>query len=155
MIICLRTDLCFSMSKGVAFIPKPSGGFGIGQDELSTMTRDNSVVTLEQIGGVSYWACCLCFIFLFWHHFRIYYMFCPFFFLSAPLRQVHGVSDLLNTNLEKGILGDDADLLKRRNEFGSNTYPEKKGKSFWVTSFIVLLFIYFWVGWGWFNSMHI
>ncbi|KAG8647926.1 calcium-transporting ATPase 10, plasma membrane-type isoform X2 [Manihot esculenta] len=80
---------------GVAFIPKPSGGFGIGQDELSTMTRDNSVVTLEQIGGV------------------------------------HGVSDLLNTNLEKGILGDDADLLKRRNEFGSNTYPEKKGKSFW------------------------
>lgn len=39
---------------------------------------------------------------------------------------------MLKTNLEKGILGDDADLLRRRNAFGSNTYPRKKGRSFWV-----------------------
>jgi Ca2+-transporting ATPase len=39
---------------------------------------------------------------------------------------------LLKTNLEKGIQGDDADLLKRKNAFGSNTYPKKKGRSFWV-----------------------
>lgn len=39
---------------------------------------------------------------------------------------------MLKTNLEKGVYGDDADLLKRRSAFGSNTYPQKKGRSFWV-----------------------
>lgn len=39
---------------------------------------------------------------------------------------------MLKTNLEKGIPGDDVDLLKRRSAFGSNTYPQKKGRSFWV-----------------------
>ncbi|XP_058000286.1 calcium-transporting ATPase 8, plasma membrane-type [Hevea brasiliensis] len=43
---------------------------------------------------------------------------------------VKGVSDLLKTNLEKGVPEDDADLLKRKNEFGSNTYPQPKGRSF-------------------------
>ncbi|XP_021296953.1 calcium-transporting ATPase 9, plasma membrane-type [Herrania umbratica] len=53
--------------------------------------------------------------------------------LSA-LRQyggVKGLSGLLRTNLEIGINGDEADLLKRRDAFGSNTYPRKKGRSFW------------------------
>lgn len=45
---------------------------------------------------------------------------------------VKGLSDLLKTNLEKGINGDDDDLMKRRNVFGSNTYPQKKGRSFWI-----------------------
>nr|XP_025644310.1 calcium-transporting ATPase 8, plasma membrane-type isoform X6 [Arachis hypogaea] len=45
---------------------------------------------------------------------------------------VAGISNLLKTNLEKGIHGDDADLLKRRNAFGSNDYPRKKGRSFWM-----------------------
>ncbi|XP_022716352.1 calcium-transporting ATPase 9, plasma membrane-type-like isoform X2 [Durio zibethinus] len=44
---------------------------------------------------------------------------------------VKGLSGLLRTNLEIGINGDEADLLKRRNAFGSNTYPRKKGRSFW------------------------
>ncbi|TKY72778.1 Calcium-transporting ATPase 8 [Spatholobus suberectus] len=51
----------------------------------------------------------------------------------AALQQnggVVGLSNLLKTNLEKGIHGDDADLLKRRNAFGSNNYPRKKGRSF-------------------------
>lgn len=47
--------------------------------------------------------------------------------------QVAGISNLLKTNLEQGIQGDDADLLSRRNAFGSNNYPRKKGRSFWVT----------------------
>jgi Ca2+-transporting ATPase len=51
------------------------------------------------------------------------------------MHQVKGVADALKTNTEKGIYGDDADLLKRKNAFGSNTYPQKKGRSFWVTSF--------------------
>lgn len=45
---------------------------------------------------------------------------------------VKGLSDMLKTNLEKGIPGDVADLMKRRGIFGSNTYPQKKGRSFWM-----------------------
>ncbi|KAL3745858.1 hypothetical protein ACJRO7_014889 [Eucalyptus globulus] len=45
---------------------------------------------------------------------------------------VKELSNLLKTNLEKGICGDDADLHARRNAFGSNTYPRKKGRSFWM-----------------------
>ncbi|VVB16277.1 unnamed protein product [Arabis nemorensis] len=41
-----------------------------------------------------------------------------------------GLSNLLKTNPEKGISGDDDDLLKRKNIYGSNTYPRKKGKGF-------------------------
>ncbi|KMZ67926.1 hypothetical protein ZOSMA_252G00270 [Zostera marina] len=44
---------------------------------------------------------------------------------------VNGLSNLLKTNLEQGIC-DDSEILNRRNEFGANTYPQKKGKSFWV-----------------------
>ncbi|XP_022753448.1 calcium-transporting ATPase 10, plasma membrane-type isoform X2 [Durio zibethinus] len=43
----------------------------------------------------------------------------------------NGLAEMLKTNLEKGIQGGDPDLLKRRNAFGSNTYPRKKGRSFW------------------------
>eukprot|EP00258_Populus_trichocarpa_P032980 XP_024448999.1 calcium-transporting ATPase 10, plasma membrane-type-like isoform X2 [Populus trichocarpa] len=45
---------------------------------------------------------------------------------------VKGVADALKTNLEKGIHGDNADLLKRKSAFGSNTYPPKRGKSLWI-----------------------
>lgn len=51
--------------------------------------------------------------------------------------QVAGVSNLLKTDLEKGINGDDADLLRRRNAFGSNNYPRKKGRSFFVSSTVL------------------
>ncbi|GLT28687.1 hypothetical protein SLA2020_035990 [Shorea laevis] len=44
---------------------------------------------------------------------------------------VNGLSGMLRTNLDKGINGDESDLLNRRNVFGSNTYPRKKGRSFW------------------------
>ncbi|KAL3500797.1 hypothetical protein ACH5RR_039890 [Cinchona calisaya] len=44
---------------------------------------------------------------------------------------VKGIAQKLKTNLEKGIHGDETDLLKRKNGFGSNTYPRKKGQSFW------------------------
>ncbi|KAK1584228.1 hypothetical protein Q3G72_030968 [Acer saccharum] len=50
----------------------------------------------------------------------------------AQARQVKGLSDLLKTNLVAGISGDDADIRKRRNAFGSNAYPQKKGRSFWM-----------------------
>ncbi|XP_078438392.1 calcium-transporting ATPase 5, plasma membrane-type-like [Wolffia australiana] len=49
-----------------------------------------------------------------------------------------GLSSLLKTNLDKGIGGDEADLLNRRNIFGSNTYPRKKGRSF---------FLFLWEAW--------
>ncbi|GLU10548.1 hypothetical protein SLE2022_273420 [Rubroshorea leprosula] len=36
---------------------------------------------------------------------------------------VNGLFGMLKTNLDKGVNGDDADLLSQRNLFGSNTYP--------------------------------
>ncbi|XP_031480261.1 calcium-transporting ATPase 5, plasma membrane-type-like isoform X2 [Nymphaea colorata] len=43
---------------------------------------------------------------------------------------VEGLANLLKTNLDKGVSGDDDEA--RRNEFGANTYPRKKGRSFLV-----------------------
>lgn len=74
--------------------PTPSGDYGIGLEQLASVTRDHNFSALQQYGGVK------------------------------------GLSDLLKTNLEKGISGDDTDLSNRRNSFGSNTYPLKKGRSF-------------------------
>ncbi|XP_057504064.1 calcium-transporting ATPase 9, plasma membrane-type-like isoform X1 [Actinidia eriantha] len=53
---------------------------------------------------------------------------------NAALQQyggVKGLADLLQTNLEAGIGGGDDEFAKRRNAFGSNTYPVKKGRTFW------------------------
>ncbi|XP_028114250.1 calcium-transporting ATPase 10, plasma membrane-type-like isoform X3 [Camellia sinensis] len=71
-----------------------AGDYGLGQEQLASMTRDHDFSALEQCGGVK------------------------------------GLADMLKTNVEKGIHGDDDDLLKRKNAFGSNTYPRKKGRSF-------------------------
>ncbi|KAF7814672.1 calcium-transporting ATPase 9, plasma membrane-type-like [Senna tora] len=45
-------------------------------------------------------------------------------------QNVKGLSDLLKSDPQKGISGDDADLLRRRSAFGTNTYPRKKGRNF-------------------------
>jgi Ca2+-transporting ATPase len=77
-------------------LPTPGGGdFGIGQEQIVSISRDQNIGALQELGGV------------------------------------RGLSDLLKTNLEKGIHGDDDDILKRKSAFGSNTYPQKKGRSFW------------------------
>nr|GMC51997.1 calcium-transporting ATPase 9, plasma membrane-type-like isoform X1 [Ipomoea batatas] len=44
--------------------------------------------------------------------------------------EVKCLSEKLKTNLNTGIIGDEDELSKRRNTFGSNTYPTKKGRSF-------------------------
>ncbi|KAF9604718.1 hypothetical protein IFM89_009154 [Coptis chinensis] len=44
---------------------------------------------------------------------------------------VNGLAGVLKTNIENGLDGDDEDIIKRKNTFGSNTYPKKKGRSFW------------------------
>ncbi|XP_054806665.1 calcium-transporting ATPase 8, plasma membrane-type-like isoform X2 [Prosopis cineraria] len=76
--------------------PRPVGDFGIGNEELLSISRDHKVDVLQQYGGA------------------------------------RGLSELLKSSTEKGINGDDADLIKRRNAFGSNNYPRKKGRSFWM-----------------------
>ncbi|KAL6568665.1 Calcium-transporting ATPase 9, plasma membrane-type [Orobanche hederae] len=43
---------------------------------------------------------------------------------------VKGISDMLKTDTDRGVSGDDNELSQRRNAFGSNTYPVKKGRSF-------------------------
>lgn len=74
----------------------PSGGYGIGMEQLTAMTRDHDFSALQEYGGVK------------------------------------GLSNMLKTNLDKGITGDEADISRRRSAFGANTYPQKKGRSFWV-----------------------
>ncbi|XP_020109417.1 calcium-transporting ATPase 8, plasma membrane-type-like isoform X2 [Ananas comosus] len=76
--------------------PVVTPGFGIGQEQLTAMTRDHNYSALLEYGGVK------------------------------------GIANLLKTNLEKGISGDDEDLLSRRNALGANRYPRKKGRSFLV-----------------------
>ncbi|XP_011033032.1 PREDICTED: calcium-transporting ATPase 9, plasma membrane-type isoform X2 [Populus euphratica] len=44
---------------------------------------------------------------------------------------VKGLSSMLKTNLATGIAGDENDLIKRMNTFGTNRYPQKKGRGFW------------------------
>jgi Ca2+-transporting ATPase len=48
------------------------------------------------------------------------------------LNQVKGLSNMLKTNLATGIVGDENDLIKRMNTFGTNRYPQKKGRGFLV-----------------------
>ncbi|KAI9122748.1 hypothetical protein K1719_005637 [Acacia pycnantha] len=74
--------------------PTPIGDFGIGNEQLLSISRDHKVDALEQYGGA------------------------------------RGLSELLKSSTEKGINGDDTDILIRRNAFGSNNYPRKKGRSF-------------------------
>ncbi|XP_068637422.1 calcium-transporting ATPase 5, plasma membrane-type-like [Aristolochia californica] len=76
--------------------PTPVGGYGIGVEQLATMTRDRDCSALQEYGGVK------------------------------------GVANLLKTNLDKGIGGDEGELQGRRTAFGTNTYPRKKGRSFWI-----------------------
>ncbi|KAK9055270.1 hypothetical protein SSX86_026352 [Deinandra increscens subsp. villosa] len=44
---------------------------------------------------------------------------------------VKGLAEKLKTNPDKGINEDDSNILDRKNVFGSNTYPQKKGRNFW------------------------
>ncbi|XP_012854035.1 PREDICTED: calcium-transporting ATPase 10, plasma membrane-type-like isoform X2 [Erythranthe guttata] len=37
---------------------------------------------------------------------------------------------MIKTDVETGIYGDENELSRRKNAFGSNTYPVKKGRSF-------------------------
>ncbi|RHN76633.1 putative calcium-transporting ATPase [Medicago truncatula] len=52
---------------------------------------------------------------------------------------VKGLSGFLKSDLNKGISGDDDDLSKRKNAFGTNTYPRKKGRSLWDLTLIILI----------------
>ena len=44
--------------------------------------------------------------------------------------QVDGIASALRTNLENGIIGDDDDITRRRETFGSNTYNKPPSKGF-------------------------
>ena len=111
--------------------PIPTAGeFPIGQEQLASISREHDTAALQQYGGV-----CLPGIYSL-NLVMVLYSVIIFQVLLLNHYQVVGLSNLLKTNSEKGIHGDDADLLKRRNAFGSNNYPRKKGRGFLV----ILLF---------------
>lgn len=83
------------------------------------MSKDHNISSLKQYKGVSFLVS--------WFVFLVFNL-----FFGGKLHQAQGLSDLLKTNVEKGITGDDDDLMKRKTIYGSNTYPRKKGKGFLV-----------------------
>ncbi|CAJ1954926.1 unnamed protein product [Sphenostylis stenocarpa] len=83
--------------------PTPVGEYTVELEQLVSMTKNQNISALQQFGGASLLQC---------------------FF-------VKGLSNLLKSIPDKGISGDDVDLVKRKNAFGTNTYPRKKGRSFW------------------------
>ncbi|KAJ0654584.1 putative P-type Ca(2+) transporter [Helianthus annuus] len=48
----------------------------------------------------------------------------------AQVIRVKGLSEMLKTDPDRGVPGDDNELSDRRIAFGSNTYPVKEGRSF-------------------------
>ncbi|KZV28015.1 cation-transporting atpase plant [Dorcoceras hygrometricum] len=80
--------------------------FGISAEELVAISRNHDLSLLQHIGGAS---------FLQWHlHFL-----------------VKGAVEKLKSNPDKGLLNDETNLVSRKKAYGSNTYPRKKGRSFW------------------------
>ncbi|CAF1705252.1 unnamed protein product [Brassica oleracea] len=73
-----------------------AGNFDIDLEKLVSMTRNQNMSNLQQLGGVK------------------------------------GVAEKLKSNLEQGIEEDEKEVTDRKNAFGSNTYPKKKGKSFYM-----------------------
>ncbi|KAI3455723.1 hypothetical protein Pfo_012386 [Paulownia fortunei] len=109
----IRAALLFKLAGQRAIVlgtavtpPSPNGDYAIGLEQLASMNRDHNLSALQQYGGA-----------------RLLF---PFTFFL----EVKGLSDMLKTNTETGIAGDDNELSQRRNAFGSNTYPVKKGRSF-------------------------
>ncbi|GKB79297.1 calcium-transporting ATPase 8, plasma membrane-type-like protein [Tanacetum coccineum] len=64
---------------------------------------------------------------------------------------VKGLTEKLKTNPKKGISEDESNILNMKNLFGSNTYPQKKGRSlgyflirfllgaYWDTTLVILM----------------
>lgn len=110
----------------------PTGGFGIGAEQLTAMTRNHDFSALQEYGGASIMSVNSYKL----NHLSLAILMCCLFCLC----QVKGVANMLKTNLDKGIPGDEDDIVRRKNTFGANTYPQKKGRSFWVWLFPSLLF---------------
>ncbi|XP_027122620.1 calcium-transporting ATPase 9, plasma membrane-type-like [Coffea arabica] len=97
----IRAALLFKLAGQRAIVlgatvapPCANGDYGIGLEQLASISRDQNTSALQQYG------------------------------------EVKGIAEMLKTNLDTGIGGDADELLSRRNAFGSNTYPVKKGRSF-------------------------
>ncbi|CAL9769376.1 unnamed protein product [Musa acuminata subsp. burmannicoides] len=84
----------------------PKDGFPISVDKLTTLTREHDFARLQEYGGASS--------------------------LRFKCIIVKGLSHMLKSNIERGIIGDESELLHRRIIFGANTYPQKKGRNFLV-----------------------
>ncbi|KAG8376409.1 hypothetical protein BUALT_Bualt09G0060500 [Buddleja alternifolia] len=110
----------------------PTGDFGISSEELVSMSREHDLSFLQQCGGASYLQLHLKIFLLHLEFYNIsVHSFCrPAYFLLY-LHQVKGVAEKLKSNPDKGVPEDETDIITRKTAFGSNTYPRKKGRSFW------------------------
>jgi len=117
------------LPKAAAPAPTSVGEYTIGLEELVSMAKNQNISALQQYGGASLLQRCRAS-----HLIHFDEVICFANILSFCLIQVKGLSNLLKSIPDRGISGDEVDILKRKNAFGTNTYPRKKGKSFWVHS---------------------
>ncbi|KAK2982967.1 hypothetical protein RJ640_019245, partial [Escallonia rubra] len=102
---------CFYLAPGTPKSPPSptrTGDYDIGPEQLASMNRDHDFAALQHFGGATLHCC-----------------------FAYTVILVRGLAEKLKTNMEKGVHADEADLLQRKNIYGSNTYPRKKGRSFW------------------------
>ncbi|CAL8077172.1 unnamed protein product [Prunus armeniaca] len=109
----VQAELAFEIETGEEVIGRTSlrptsttGDFGIGREELDALTKNDDVGSLEQYGGASP------------THNTIFYL------------MIEKLESELKTNLKDGINGEDADVLKRKRDFGANTHTPEKSTSF-------------------------
>ncbi|XP_078151095.1 calcium-transporting ATPase 5, plasma membrane-type-like isoform X1 [Carex rostrata] len=76
--------------------PSSNDGFSISSEELTSLSREHNLSSLQELGGIN------------------------------------GLSKLLKSNAERGISADATELERRKELFGSNTYPRKKGKNYFL-----------------------
>ncbi|GER44799.1 calcium-transporting ATPase 8 family protein [Striga asiatica] len=104
------------LGQGISELPSSpiqNGEFGVSADELVSVSREHDLPRLQQFGGASS------------------SLFCSSAYLSLLSLLTTGVAEKLKSSLDKGVPGNETDLMKRKKAFGSNTYPRKKGRSFW------------------------
>ncbi|KAL0726998.1 hypothetical protein Bca4012_023091 [Brassica carinata] len=107
-------------------IPDEFGGIEL-EELVSSISRDDGLRVLKLCDGAS----CLSYAI---YTRLMFYLAVSLAYLLGPVHatQVSGLARLLHTDLEKGICGTDDDILRRREVFGSNTYPLKKEGNFWM-----------------------
>lgn len=138
LIMAVLTDILGPPTPTIPSSPTQSVDFGISSEELVAITKEHDLSLLQRNGGAS--SLQSIYSYFIWSSYSCYLYFILFLFYYLYLGQVKGVAEKLKSNLDNGVPGDETDFINRKKAFGSNTYPRKKGKNFWVSEFFLFCF---------------